>query len=71
MFDQDVADLVQQASHHRDCIVDAIHLTKAAEKVRRDRFQEKCFFDGSYPPVSERVHPDVFKSISRYGGSGT
>jgi hypothetical protein len=48
MFDTDVADLVQEASLHRDYDMDAIHIAKAAEIVWLDMFCDSYSFNGSF-----------------------
>ena len=67
MFNENVANLLQQERLLRDYDMDAIYIVKAAEIVICDMFQGIFSFNS---PVPETCCSKTIKSFSRYGTAG-
>ena len=57
-FKEDIGLALSKACDH-DADADAIHLAMAANIVRREMFQKRNNFSGSFGPVSGRIHTNV------------
>ena len=66
IFDEDVADLVREASLRKDYDMDAIHLVEAAKVARASMIEHKSsfVFDGSFPTqCQEQDIPKPLKAL--------